>query len=306
MALHLRGPVLLDDERVAGQAWVVGDRITFERPAEPVDGELDGWVLPGLVDVHCHVGLAAGGAVDAATARQQALADRDSGVLLIRDAGSPSDTRWMDRHPELPRLLRAGHHLARPKRYLRHYGRELASPDELPGAVVEEAARGDGWVKVVGDWIDRDLAGGGDLRPLWPDAAVTEAIAAAHAAGARVTVHTFAGETLDTLLDAGVDCLEHATGADARQIERIAAAGVPVTATMLQVDRFEEIAASATRYPLYAARMRQMHAGRHQHVRDLFDAGVPILVGTDAGGTITHGRLPDEAAALVAAGIPAP
>jgi imidazolonepropionase-like amidohydrolase len=306
MTLHLRGPVLLDDERTAGQAWVVGDRVTFERPDEGVDGELEGWVLPGLVDVHCHVGLAAVGAVDAATAERQALADRDSGVLLIRDAGSPSDTRWIDDRRDLPRILRAGHHLALPRRYLRHYGRELASPDDLPGAVVEEAARGDGWVKIVGDWIDRDLGEAGDLRPLWSDELVTGAIAAAHAAGARVTVHTFATETLDVLLDAGVDCLEHATGASPEQIERIAAAGIPVTATMLQVDRFEEIAAAATRYPVYAARMREMHAGRHRHLRDLFDAGVPILVGTDAGGTIAHGRLPDEAAALVAAGIPAP
>ncbi len=305
MALHLRGPVLLDAERTAGQAWVVGDRITFERPDEAVDGVLDGWVLPGLVDVHCHVGLAATGAVDAATAERQALADRDTGVLLVRDAGSPSDTRWMDGRSDLPRLLRAGHHLSLPKRYLRYYGRELASPDELPGAVTEEARRGDGWVKIVGDWIDRDLGAAGDLRPLWPDPLVAEAIAAAHAAGARVTVHTFATETLDALLAAGVDCLEHATGADARQIERIAAAGIPVTATMLQVDRFDEIAAAATRYPVYAARMRAMHARRRQHVHDLFDAGVPILVGTDAGGTIAHGRLPAEAAALVAAGIPA-
>jgi imidazolonepropionase-like amidohydrolase len=303
MVLHLRGPVLLDDERVAGQAWVVGDRITFERPAGPVDAEVDGWVLPGLVDVHCHVGLAAMGAVDAATAERQALADRDSGVLLIRDAGSPSDTRWIDDRPDLPRILRAGHHLALPKRYLRYYGRELLSPDELPGAVREEAARGDGWVKIVGDWIDRD--GPGDLTPLWSDELVTAAIATAHEAGARVTVHTFATETVDVLLDAGVDCLEHATGASPEQIERIAAAGIPVTPTMLQVDRFEEIAAGATRYPLYAARMREMYARRDQQVRDLFDAGVPILVGTDAGGTIPHGRLPDEAAALVAAGLPA-
>ncbi len=305
MVLHLRGPVLLDDEHTAGQAWVVGDRITLERPSGPVDASLDGWVLPGLVDVHCHVGLAAAGAVDPATARRQALADRDSGVLLIRDAGSPSDTRWMDGHADLPRILRAGHHLARPKRYLRHYARELTSPDDLPGAVVEEAARGDGWVKLVGDWIDRDLGAAGDLRPLWPDAVVAEAISAAHAAGARVTVHTFATETLDALLDAGVDCLEHATGADARQIERIAAAGIPVTATALQVDQFAAIADRADRYPVYAARMRQMHARRHLLVRDLVDAGVPVLVGTDAGGTIGHGRLPDEAAALVGAGLPA-
>ena len=306
MTLHLSGPVLTGDDRVAGEAWVVGDRVTFSRPFGPVDDELAGWVLPGLVDVHCHVGLAAAGAVDAATAERQALADRDSGVLLIRDAGSPSDTRWIDARADLPRILRAGHHLALPKRYLRYYGRELASPDQLPGAVAEEAKRGDGWVKIVGDWIDRDLGPAADLTPLWSDALVTEAITAAHAAGARVTVHTFATETLDALLDAGVDCLEHATGASPEQIDRIAAAGIPVTATMLQVDRFDEIAASATRYPVYAARMRRMHARREQHVRDLVDAGVRILVGTDAGGTITHGRLPDEAAALVAAGIPAP
>ena len=302
--LHLRGPVLLGDERVAQQAWVVGDRITFERPAGVADQTLDGWVLPGLVDVHCHIGLGAEGEVDAATAQRQALADRDSGVLLIRDAGSPSDTRWIDERPDLPRILRAGHHLARPKRYLRHYGRELASPDELPAAAAAEAARGDGWVKIVGDWIERDLGPAGDLRPLWPDEVLAQAVEAAHAAGARVTVHTFATETLDALLDAGVDCLEHATGADAAQIERIAAAGVPVTATLLQVAQFAAIADRADRFPVYAARMRALHARRYDQVRDLFDAGVPILVGTDAGGTIAHGRLPDEAAELAAAGIP--
>ena len=302
--LHLRGPVLLGDERVAQQAWVVGDRITFERPAGVADQTLDGWVLPGLVDVHCHVGLGADGAVDAASAERQAIADRDSGVLLIRDAGSPSDTRWIDDRPDLPRLLRAGHHLARPKRYLRHYGRELAAPGELPAAVAQEARRGDGWVKIVGDWIERDLGPAGDLRPLWPDEVLAQAVEAAHAAGARVTVHTFATETLDALLDAGVDCLEHATGADAAQIGRIAAAGVPVTATLLQVAQFAAIADRADRFPVYAARMRALHARRYDQVRDLFDAGVPILVGTDAGGTIAHGRLPDEAAELAAAGIP--
>ena len=34
------------------------------------------------------------------------------------------------------------------------------------------------------------------------------------------------------------------------------------------------------------------------------EAGIQILVGTDAGGTIGHGRLADECAELVAAGIP--
>lgn len=306
MITHLRGTVVLDDEREVGEAWIVGDRLTLEQPVEPPEAVLEGWVLPGLVDVHCHVGLDADGPVDDGTAAAQARADRDAGVLLVRDAGSPADTRWMDERPDLPRLLRAGRHLALPKRYLRAYGRELADPSELPQAVREEAARGDGWVKVVADWIDRDLGADGDLRPLWPADVLAAAVAAAHDAGARVTAHTFSHEALDALLDAGVDGLEHATGATPEQVERIAAAGIPVTATLLQVGQFEAIAAQGeARYPRFAARMRAMHARRYDHVRDLHDAGVPVLVGTDAGGTIGHGRLAAEAAEMVRAGIPA-
>lgn len=302
---HLRGTVVLGDEHEVGEAWVVGDRLTLTRPAGVPDAVVEGWVLPGLVDVHCHIGLAAEGAVDRATAERQALADRDSGVLLVRDAGSPADTGWVHGRADLPRLIRAGRHLARPKRYLRHYGRELGSVADLPSAVREEAARGDGWVKLVADWIDRDLGQDGDLRPLWPDDVLAAAVAAAHDAGARVTAHTFATEALDPLLDAGVDCLEHATGATPEQVERIAAAGVPVTATLLQVAQFGAIAAQGeTRFPRFAERMRRMHARRHQHVRDLHDAGVRVLVGTDAGGTIGHGRIADEAAEMAAAGIP--
>ncbi len=306
MITHLRGTVVVDDDHEVGEAWVVGDRLTLERPDRAPDAVLQGWVVPGLVDVHCHVGLAADGPVDDATAQAQAQADRDAGVLLVRDAGSPADTRWMDERDDLPRLLRAGRHLARPRRYLRHYGRELADPAQLPQAVREEAARGDGWVKLVADWIDRDLGADGDLRPLWSDEVLAAAVAAAHDAGARVTAHTFSHEALDGLLDAGVDGLEHATGATPEQIERIAAAGVPVTATLLQVGQFAAIAAQGeARYPRFAARMRAMHARRHDHVRDLHDAGVRVLLGTDAGGTIAHGRIADEAAEMVRAGIPA-
>ena len=55
---------------------------------------------------------------------------------------------------------------------------ELEAESQLPDAVAEQARRGDGWVKLVGDWIDRDA---GDLAPLWPDDVLAAAIAAAHA-----------------------------------------------------------------------------------------------------------------------------
>ncbi|HYY11027.1 MAG TPA: hypothetical protein VE781_08815, partial [Kineosporiaceae bacterium] len=84
--LHLRGRVLIgpDDERP--EAWVVGGRLTYEAPLARTDDAVDveGVVLPGLVDAHSHVGLAAGGAVDRDTQVEQASADRDAGALLLR------------------------------------------------------------------------------------------------------------------------------------------------------------------------------------------------------------------------------
>ncbi|MGO1318202.1 MAG: amidohydrolase family protein [Cellulomonadaceae bacterium] len=306
--LHLHGHVQLDEDTVLEDAWVLDGRLCLAPPpAGTGTTRIDGWAMPGLVDVHCHVGLDADGPTSPETARRQALADRDSGVLLIRDAGSPADTAWVHTRPELPRLIRAGAHLARPKRYLRHYGLELEQVAELPDEVARQAARGDGWVKLVADWIDRTEGAAADLRPLWPDDVLVRAIAAAHAGGARVTAHAFSTEAVDGLLDAGVDCLEHGTGLSPEQIDRVVRAGISVTPTLLQIGQFEAIARQADgRYPVYAAHMRAMHARRYTQVRTLFEAGVRLLVGTDAGGTIAHGRVADECAELVRAGVPAP
>jgi len=303
--LHVTGHVLLGQDRDVGEMWVRDGRVSLTRPSPQGSAtrELEGWVLPGLVDVHCHVGLGPEGAVDRETADSQALTDRDSGVLLIRDAGSPVDTSWVQERPDLPRLVRAGRHLARPKRYLRGFGLELDDVAALPQAVREQARGADGWVKLVGDWIDRDA---GDLGPLWPRDVLIEAVAAAHAEAARVTVHAFSDEVVADLLAAGVDGIEHGTGIVGDLLDEVAARRVPVTPTLLQVARFEEIAQQAEdRYPAYAARMRHLHARRYEQVRALHEAGVPLLVGTDAGGSLGHGRIVDECAELVAAGIPA-
>lgn len=304
--LHLTGTIVLGDLAELDEVWVVDGRLTLDPPA----GEsttLDGWVLPGLVDVHCHLGLGPDGGVSHAQATQQAVADRDAGTLLVRDAGAPVDTRWIHARADLPRLVRAGRHLARPKRYLRHYGRELDDVADLPEAMAQEARDGDGWVKIVADWIDRSDGADSDLRPLWPAEVLAEGVAAAHENGARVTAHTFSREAVDDLLDAGIDGIEHGTGMTADHMAEAARRGVPVTPTLLQVGHFTEFADQAgPRYPVFAARMRAMREGRYAHVRALHEAGVPLLMGSDAGGTIPHGSLPAELAEVARAGVPVP
>ena len=297
--LHLTGPVLVGPDDVRAEVWVVDGRVTFTQPATEAQ-TVTGWVLPGLVDAHCHVGLGAEGAVDASRAEEQVVADRDAGTLLIRDAGSPVDTRWVDDRADLPRLIRAGQHIARTRRYLRGFAHEV-EPEDVVAYVRQEARRGDGWVKLVGDWIDRDT---GDLAPCWPREALVAAVAAAHAEGARVTAHCFGEESLRDFAAAGTDGIEHATGLRADTIDTFSAQGIAIVPTLVNIDTFPAIAGAAeAKFPAYAAHMRDLHARRYETVAAAHDAGVPIFLGTDAGGSLPHGLVAAEAAELVKAGL---
>jgi len=300
--LHLSGPVLAGPEDVRPEAWVVGRRLTYERPtsagAEVVT--VPGWVVPGLVDAHCHVGLAKEGAVDAARAEEQALGDRSAGALLIRDAGSPADTRWMDGRDDLPKVIRAGRHIARTARYIRGYAHEV-EPDQLVSRVRAEARAGDGWVKLVGDWIDRER---GDLAPCWPRAVLAEAVAAAHEEGARVTAHCFGEESLHDFAAAGTDCIEHACGLEPDSIDAFARQGIAIVPTLVNIATFPAIAEPAReKFPAYHRHMLELHARRHTTIGQAHDAGIPVFVGTDAGGSLRHGLVVEEIHELAAAGL---
>ncbi|MGQ4418608.1 amidohydrolase family protein, partial [Streptomyces sp. SAS_269] len=300
--LHVRGRVLAGPEDVRDELWVVGGRVSYDRPAGARDiTTVEGWALPGLVDAHCHVGLGAEGPVDADTAEKQALTDRERGTLLIRDAGSPSDTRWIDDREDLPKIIRAGRHIARTRRYIRNYAWEV-EPEDLVAHVAREAERGDGWVKLVGDWIDRDL---GDLSACWPREAAEAAIAEAHRLGARVTAHCFAESSLRDLVEAGIDCVEHATGLTDDLIPLFAERGVAIVPTLVNIATFPQLAAGGERrYPRWSAHMRRLHERRYDTVRGAHDAGIQVYVGTDAGGSLAHGLVAAEVAELVTAGIP--
>jgi imidazolonepropionase-like amidohydrolase len=297
---RLRG-VALPAERTV-ELWVdAAGRLS----AEPIAGAetlVDGgWIVPGLVDAHCHVGLGPSGPVHLDEAADQARTDRDAGTLLIRDCGTPADTRPLQARADLPEIIRAGRHVARPKRYIPGVAVDLDDPALLPEVVAEQAAAGDGWVKLVGDWIDRGV---GDLAPLWPDDVLAAAIRAAHAAGARVTAHVFGADALPGLIAAGIDCIEHGTGLTDDLIAEMARRGTALVPTLINIETFPGIADRAGRFPAYAAQMRTLYASSRTLVRRAVEAGVPVYAGTDAGGGIAHGRIVDEIEALHAAGHP--
>ena len=303
--LHIRGRVLPGD--VPAEWWIVDGVLSAESVsgAETVFGAdgAGGWILPGLVDAHCHVGLGVHGATDLDEAIGQAETERGAGALLLRDAGSPVDTRSLDDRDDLPRIIRAGRHIARPKRYSPGLPIDIEDESQLPDVVAEQARFGDGWVKLVGDWIDRGI---GDLAPLWSDDILKAAIDAAHANGARVTAHVFGEDALPGLLNAGIDCIEHGTGITEDAIGLMLEHGTALVPTLINIDNFPGIVeAAADKYPTYSSHMRDLFGSCRARVGAAREAGVPIYAGTDAGTMVAHGRIADEVAALLGVGMTA-
>jgi imidazolonepropionase-like amidohydrolase len=279
--------------------YVVDGRVTLEKQAG-AETVATGWVVPGLVDAHCHLGLDDEGGTSDEEAEQQAIDDRDAGALLIRDAGSAADTSWMHEREDLPRLIRAGRHIARTKRYIRNYAHEV-EPEDLSAYVAREAQRGDGWVKLVGDWISRET---GDLAPSFSPEEFAGAIAVAHEHGAKVTAHCFGTAVLPGLIEAGIDCIEHGTGLTEDLVDAMVEHGTALVPTVMQVDKFPEYAeAGAEKFPDYAATMTDLYARRTATIMAAYEAGVPLYAGSDGGGVRKHGNIAGEVLAMAGLGM---
>ncbi|MFC5369477.1 amidohydrolase family protein [Arcanobacterium bovis] len=306
-AICLRGQLRGFD---ADQIWVVDGKISHTRPSLGVDGEgapsqtITGFIYPGLLDAHTHPGLSySTELLDDAEIRRRLAACVTLGVTAIRDCGGQRNAGQIRTESE-PRIIHCGQHIARFKRYIRHAGIDT-EPHDLVQQVRKQCERADGWIKIVGDWINRENGSLSDLEPLWPREALKAAVQAAHDLGTKVTVHTFAHETIDDLLDAGVDGIEHGTGMDWEQLVRAREQGVLITPTVNQISRFPEFAGDAGKYPVYARRMLNMDACRREHLAMMCQAQTLFLMGSDTSADVDQRGLPTELCDAVRNGMPA-
>jgi imidazolonepropionase-like amidohydrolase len=110
-----------------------------------------------------------------------------------------------------------------------------------------------------------------------------------------VTTHTFSEEAVEVLVRAGVDSVEHGTGLSTDLVDEMARRGTALVPTMLNVATFGTIAErAADKFPAYAAHMLRLRDRFPGVVAAAYEAGVPIYVGTDAGGGISHGNAARE------------
>jgi imidazolonepropionase-like amidohydrolase len=289
-SLHLRGIVLPEGE--LRDIWVVGDRLTFHRPAGGTTTVHDGgFVLPGLVDAHAHLGHDA----DTMTFDEElfvaaGLVYAEAGTTLLRVPGHrvpvPAALRA---RPDLPRLVTAGPWLAWDG--LEDLDDLQTVPADLAAAGVAQALANDGWCKTYGDW-EFD-------RPKVPEPVLRALCDAVHAVGGRVAAHCQTAEGTRNAVLAGVDSIEHAWFLTPDLLDVLAARGGAVTPTWTG---FAPHVAGVRTKP--EGPRKDWFLGGVASLRtatvEAHEAGVTVLAGTDALG---YGDVVTEVEHLVAAGL---
>ncbi|MFD1149045.1 amidohydrolase family protein [Saccharothrix hoggarensis] len=286
MPLHFRGVLLPDDE--PRDLWVLGDRVTFERPSGDWTTVVDGgYLLPGLVDVHTHPGSSYDGGFDAADFTAHCLDHLRAGVTALRFPGLSASAEIPD-DPRLPRMVGGG-------RWLAWSGLSDHAPfhvvvDDLVAEAVADATR-TGWCKVFCDWDFEDEPVPADL--------LRDVVAAVRSAGGRVAAHAQSSRGALNAAAAGVDSVEHGMGMPAEAIPLMAghgAAYVPTLTTFAESAGWRE-ERGRPRDRLWLAGYRTMV----ERVADAHDAGVTVLAGTDRS---AFGVVADEVDCLIRAGLP--
>lgn len=276
----------VEDGRVAG----IHARAALASSIEPVDlGDVT--VLPGLIDTHQHLCFDGNGTLEEQVAgrsddelgeraRSNARQALRAGITTIRDLGDRNFiTLELRGDPDLPTILTAGPPLTVEGGHCWYLGGACADRAALIDAVHERKRRGCDVVKI--------MVTGGALTPTYPMWAsqfcaddVAAVVGVAHSVGLPVAAHCHGVDGTGDALDAGVDTIEHCTfftsaersEPDDALIARIAAAGIPVSATLGRDP-------ASVPPPLIAANLSTIA----QALRRLLERGGTIVVGTDAG-----------------------
>jgi imidazolonepropionase-like amidohydrolase len=303
--------LLVDPEsaRVVEDAavWIEGNRIRAAGAAADVvpntedvnDDRIDLGglhILPGLINMHVHLGLVLPGMHElvgestAARALRMAMNARQTltaGVTTVRLVGEYGQTDVALRNAieagqvEGPRVFTAaapiictGGHGHGPAG-----GIEADGPAEVTKAVRSQLKLGADWIKIC---ISGGIAGRNESidTAQFDEAEMLAVARAAHAWDKKVCAHAGPAAVIAAAVDAGVDCIEHGYFLTPPVAERMAEAGtwlVPTIVVSRCRDFFAKIGAPAWMVERALAAGERHFAGLQAAIR----AGVRIAMGTD-------------------------
>ncbi|HVF60746.1 MAG TPA: amidohydrolase family protein [Thermoanaerobaculia bacterium] len=306
--------VLVEGDRIKA----VGPGLAIEPGAKVIDlGTAT--LLPGMIDAHSHLlADAEGGYAEMLLTKSQAYRALEgaaharrtllAGFTTVRDVENEgsgyADVALRDAIArglvEGPRMLVATRGIAAVGQYM-PFG---ISPD-LPGfprgaqmvsgleecrrAVREQIGNGADLIKVYADWEHPTLTVE-ELRVV---------VEEAHKAGRRVAAHATTVEAIRNAVGAGVDSIEHGSGADRATLELLAQKGVWLVPTLgPYVNQLNALTDEAARQ-----RGQKWFRSLQEMVRTAKEVGVKIAAGYDASEGPLHGTNAREIVALHEAGL---
>jgi imidazolonepropionase-like amidohydrolase len=290
-------------------------------------------LLPGMIDMHVHLNLPGDGTPFEQSAQEPdgvlgaltvvaAEAALDAGITTVRDCGSRADTAFdVRRANDLgfirgSRMVLAGSPITTTGGHEWYFGGEADGPEGVRHKVRSLVKGGADFIKVLGS------GGGTPNTKSWLPSFRPEEFAAlvdeTHRLGRRITIHCLNAAAMEQAAAAGADQIEHGwflldEAGNQEYVpavaEKVAAAGVAITPTLSVGSYF--IRATQAKQVLtaddeaYLQRWERMLADNIAHVGRLYEAGVTIVAGSDAGwGSSPFDALPEEVALLCRSGIP--
>lgn len=284
--------LLIEGERI--KAVGPGGSVSVPEGADIIraDGK---WLLPGLMNMHVHLGLKLPGAAGDALAnetdveevlRMAGNARRSllSGVTTLRLVGEDHGTDFALRSAiesgEVmgPRIKTAGEVIVPTGG---HGSLEADGPYALAHVVRAQIKQGADWIKIAISGGISDPRGSISAAPMTDDEMST-LIEVAHRNGVKVTAHNGSSEAAHQALKFGIDGFEHGYHLDLSVLQEMKAKGVWLVPTIVvtqpgALEFYRQIGSP----PWYLERVRSTGVDHWAMLQNAIRLGVKIALGTD-------------------------
>lgn len=276
--------------------------------AEDLVERVAGTLLPGLIDAHVHLVLDHGpdhaitrDTIERSTAPQltmRALHNAQqclrAGVTTVRDCGDRDFVTLTVRDAIAhglvsgPRIVASGPPVTTTAGHTCWMGGVADSVEDIRRQVRTLCQSGVDWVKVMASGGNM-TAGSNPREPQYSLDELRALVEDAHRLRRPVSAHSLNAEANRRSVAAGVDTIEHcqwaqgdgSDGYDAELVAEMAARGSWVCLTLAGIDR-ELLATEGDSAELTQEKLDKLRQ-RHANIRRMIDAGVPVLLASDAG-----------------------
>ncbi len=306
-----RGSIAIEGDRICAVGKADDSRFSGE-PGRRIDAT-GMTIMPGLIDSHCHISFDEPSSNDelffhrreglaAIIAARNIQKVYRAGVTGILDADSLYEI-GIDLRDAIeagiihgPRMSTGGNALLTsaggtagrllPDEGRRGYGQVVNSRDEIVAEVRRQVKRGVDWIKIHVTGMAPRQKCEGELQ-VWSYDELKLVTDTAHEIGIPVVGHCRGASSIRDAARAGFDMILHATFMDDEALEAVVESNVPIVPTFTFQANLADYGQKIGASPRLQEIFKREIADSVVMLRKAYDAGVPLLCGSESGFSLT-------------------